>query len=176
MIINRAFFMPNKNTFLIQPIQDLIFKYISKNDIWVDPFCNDSFFKSYCKYTNDLNKNYKCTHNLEAKEFLKLFDKNSIDGILFDPPYSKRQIKEHYNNVGLNPTQLDTSYYFYNRCYQEIMNVLKPNGIVISFGWNSNGLGKVNGFKKIEILLVAHGMGHNDTIVTVEKKIQDTLF
>jgi len=40
---------------------------------------------------------------------------------------------------------------------------------VISFGWNSGGIGKTNGFEILEILLVAHG-AHNDTICTVERK------
>jgi len=53
----------------------------------------------------------------------------------------------------------------------EISRILKPNGIVISFGWNSSGVGKVRGFEIIEILLVAHGGMHNDTICTVERKI-----
>ena len=47
--------------------------------------------------------------------------------------------------------------------------------MVISCGWNSCGFGKKLGFEIVEILLVCHGRTHNDTIVTVEKKIQ-TLF
>ena len=44
------------------------------------------------------------------------------------------------------------------------------------FGWNSNGVGKVRGFEIIEILLIAHGGSHNDTIVTVERKFTNELF
>ena len=55
---------------------------------------------------------------------------------------------------------------------------MKLNGIVIHFGWHSNGFGKMRGFKIIEIMLIAHGRKHNDTIITVEKKIyhQNKLF
>ena len=35
------------------------------------------------------------------------------------------------------------------------------------------GDGKKYGFEIIEILLVAHGGWHNDTIVTVEKKVNE---
>jgi hypothetical protein len=45
-------------------------------------------------------------------------------------------------------------------------------GIAISCGWNTNGFGKARGFKIIEIMCVAHGGSKNDTIVTVEKKIE----
>lgn len=41
---------------------------------------------------------------------------------------------------------------------------------MISFGWNSNGIGKKHHFDITRILVVAHGGHHNDTIVTVEKK------
>lgn len=48
---------------------------------------------------------------------------------------------------------------------------MKPNVIVISFGWNSNGIGKTKGLEIIEILIVAHGGQHNDTICTVERML-----
>lgn len=53
----------------------------------------------------------------------------------------------------------------------EISRIVTPNGIVISCGWNSGGIGKKYGFEIQEILLVPHGGAHNDTIVVVEKKI-----
>ena len=34
-------------------------------------------------------------------------------------------------------------------------------------------MGKNRGFEIVEILLVAHGGHHNDTICTVEKKIEE---
>ena len=46
----------------------------------------------------------------------------------------------------------------------------KKDGVVITCGWNSSGIGNVNGFRIVEILLVHHGGWHNDTIITVEKK------
>lgn len=49
---------------------------------------------------------------------------------------------------------------------------MKKDSIVISFGWNTNGMEINRGFKIEEILLVAHGGAHNDTICTVERKIQ----
>ena len=52
---------------------------------------------------------------------------------------------------------------------KEISRLVKPNGIVITCSWNSNGIGKSYGFELIEVLLVAHGGWHNDTIVTVER-------
>lgn len=54
-----------------------------------------------------------------------------------------------------------------------ISKMIIEDGYAISCGWNTNGFGKKNGFEIIEILLVAHGGAHNDTIVTVEKKVKE---
>jgi len=59
---------------------------------------------------------------------------------------------------------------YWSNCKKEISRIVKENGYVISCGWNSGGIGKKLGFNQIEILLVAHGGWHNDTIITVEKK------
>lgn len=53
----------------------------------------------------------------------------------------------------------------------QIQRILKPQGIVVCFGWNSNGVGKKRGFEMEEVLLVPHGGSKHDTIVTVERKI-----
>jgi hypothetical protein len=53
--------------------------------------------------------------------------------------------------------------------------VLKPGGIILSFGWNTVGMGKSRGYEIREILLVCHGGAHNDTICMAERKTQITL-
>ena len=84
MIIERKWAMPNKNTFSIKPIKDLIL--LEKNEgIWIDPFANKN---KIATITNDLNPNFDTNYHLDALDFLKLFKDESIDGILYDPPYS----------------------------------------------------------------------------------------
>jgi len=53
------------------------------------------------------------------------------------------------------------------------MPILADNAVVLSFGWNSAGMGEKRGFEIIEILLCAHGGGHNDTICVAEKRISN---
>ena len=88
----------------------------------------------------------------------------SVDCIVTSPPYWKGFAYEAYFN----------SYAQYLRWskkwMKECKRVLKPNGKVITCGWNSGGIGKCNGMEIKEILLVPHGGWHNDTIVTVEEK------
>lgn len=51
-----------------------------------------------------------------------------------------------------------------------IAEILKPNGIVLNFGWDTIGMGKKRGMEIIEIMLVSHGIGHNGTICMAEQK------
>ena len=158
--------MPNKNTFSIKPIKELIEEQLT-DGIWIDPYANSN---TIATITNDLNPIYNINYHLDALDFLRLFDNNSIDGVLFDPPYSPRQISECYNNVGLKYTNRDTMASFWSNQKKEISRIVKVGGKVITFGWNSGGIGKSYDFEIIKILLVPHGGWHNDTICTVEIK------
>lgn len=166
IVIERYWAMPNKKTFSIKPIKDLLFEEIS-DGLWIDPFANTN---KLAKITNDLSKEFDTDYHLDALDFLKMFDSNSVDGILYDPPYSPRQVSECYNNVGFNVTWDTTKASFWGNHKKEISRILKKNGKVITFGWNSGGIGMSNGFEIKRILLVPHGGWHNDTICTVEIK------
>ena len=165
----RTWSMPNSQTFKIKPIQQFIQRVLT-HGIWIDPFVRNSVFKSKMTYTNDLNPNFEATHHIDALDFLKTFDNDSIDGVLYDPPYSPRQIKECYNGIGRKVTQQDTQSSFWGNLKKEIARITKQNGKVISCGWQSGGIGKTLGFVLTEVLLVPHGGRHNDTIVTLEYK------
>jgi DNA modification methylase len=138
----------------------------------IDPFANTS---KLAKITNDLNPDYDTDYHLDATDFLKTFESNSVDFIFYDPPYSLRQVSEVYKSVGIEVTMETTQSSWRTKHINEIARVLKPNGIVMCFGWNSSGVGRDRGFELLEILLVPHGGSHNDTIVTVERKFQQTL-
>ena len=172
MKINRIWEMPNSNTFEIVAIHNLIYKYLRPEHYSIDPFANESWI---AKVTNDLNPEYKCDYSEDATDFLRRFDDNSVDFILYDPPYSLRQVSECYKSVGIEVTTETTQSSWRSKHIDEIKRIVKPNGIVMCFGWNSNGVGIVRGFEMEEILLIAHGGSHNDTIITVERKTQTTI-
>ena len=168
MIFNRVWAMPNHRTFNIKPIAELISRYYDSNKLWIDPFANEN---KLAKITNDLNGNYDTDYHLDAYDFLKLFDDNSVDGVFYDPPYSLRQVSECYKSVGIEVTSETTQSSWRSKHIDEISRVVKKDGLAISFGWNSSGVGKTRGFEILEILMVPHGGSHNDTIVVVEKKL-----
>lgn len=164
--------MPNSHTFEIKPIKELIEKYINRivgtnPKTIIDPFANNN---QYGTITNDLDKTMPTDYHIEATDFLSLLDSNIADMILYDPPYSPRQISEAYKKFDLSVNMETTQASYWRKQKEQIFRICKPNGIVISFGWNSGGIGKKYGFEILEILLVPHGGAHNDTICTVEIK------
>ena len=169
----REWEMPNSRTYSIRCIERLIKKYVKPEMYSIDPFANESRMATV---TNDLNPDYNTDYHMDANEFLKMFDKDSVDIVLFDPPYSPRQVSECYKKLGLTVNMETTQSSFWTTLKNKVAHIVKPNGLVISFGWNTNGIGQTLGFELIEILLIAHGGAHNDTIVTVERKIQTKLF
>ena len=168
--IERIWSMPNKNTFEIPPIKALLEEEVDLSKYWIDPFANRNKLASV---TNDLNLEYDTDYHLDALDFLKLFEDASVDGVLYDPPYSPRQVSECYNDVGYTVTWDTTKASFWGNHKREISRIVKIGGKVITFGWNSGGIGYKYGFEIERILLVPHGGWHNDTICTVEVKTHE---
>lgn len=167
----RVWAMPNAWTFQIGPIKELLGRYvpIGKNR-WVDPFAGRSVLADIRNDSHPERAQLYGHQCREALQFAKSL-RGKYDGILFDPPYSFRQISEHYKEIGKKATQRDTSMAFYEKVKSALCEKVKVGGYVISFGWNSNGFGKRRGYEIVEILLIAHGGSKNDTIVTVERKV-----
>ena len=158
--------MPNSRTFSIKPNRDLIQKYA--NGYTIDPFAAGN---RLANVTNDIDPQYDTDFHMDATDFLNLFKPDSVDTVLYDPPYSPRQVAECYKALGITVNMQTTQASYCSRQKEAIGRIVKKGGIVITCGWNSGGIGKKYGFEIIEILLVAHGGWHNDTIVTVEKKV-----
>lgn len=102
--ITRAWAMPSKHTFLIKPISELVKRYVGDGINWIDPFAGEN---SPAEFTNDLNPEKPTMFHSHAKDFVEL-SCDGIDGCLFDPPYSLRQVKECYDSIGVKLFQEDT--------------------------------------------------------------------
>jgi len=146
MKINRIWAMPNKKTFSIKPIAELLKDEIPKNSMVIDPF--------------------PLEYKQDATEMLNKLKDNDYSYAVFDPPYSPRQLKECYKGKGEYDTKCST----WSKWKDLLSSKIKVGGKVISFGWSSQGMGKSRGFQIQRILLVPHGGQHNDTIVVVEIK------
>lgn len=83
MTITRAFAPANKRTFSIKAVRQIIERYATGKII--DPFANES---RIADITNDIDTQYDTDYHMDATEFLKMFENDSVDTVLYDPPYS----------------------------------------------------------------------------------------
>jgi hypothetical protein len=160
--------MPNCETFNVPCIAQFVKWYLSKSKVSIDPFSRN---KRWATYTNDLDPNTAAESHLDAEEFLIGLRGHVVaDLVLLDPPYSPRQISECYKNIGKEVGIADTqSSVLYSRVRSAIYPLICEGGVVLSFGWNSVGMGK--GWEIEQILMVCHGGAHNDTICIAERKL-----
>jgi hypothetical protein len=171
ILFSRCFAMPNAETFGIAPIGKFVRSYIDRSKVSIDPFARD---RAWATYTNDINPKTAAQSHQDAEAFLGELQARGVnaDLALFDPPYSPRQVSEHYKDAGLQVTREDTQNgRLYKRVRDALDPLMLPGGIVLSFGWQSAGMGKTRGYELIETMLVAHGGGHNDTICIAERKM-----
>lgn len=164
--MSRAWGMPAADTFDCPPIAAFLERWHRPPS--VDPFARNS---GWATYRNDLSPDTTAEYHLDALEFCELLAARDTKAecCLFDPPYSSRQIAEVYQGVGRKWDGQNS------RQFKEVRDaldsLLNSGGIALSFGWNSAGFGVVRGYEVLEILLVAHGGLHNDTICVAERKL-----
>lgn len=172
MKVSRHWAMPSADTFSIPPILGFVQSYLVGARVSIDPFARNSRLATH---RNDLNPETAAEHHLDAEVFLKQMGQQGIrcDLGILDMPYSPRQISECYQAAGLSVGMSETqNAALYARTKAALLGVLTAEAIVLSFGWNSAGMGKKHGFEIIEIMLVCHGGAHNDTICLAEQRIQ----
>lgn len=172
---SRCFAMPSAETFSIRPIGEFVKRYLVEAKVSVDPFARN---RGWATYTNDINPSTSAQSHDDAEIFLVDLAGRGIvaDLALFDPPYSPRQVSEHYKAAGREVTGEDTQNgRLYRRVRNAIDKIVSPGGVVLSFGWQSVGMGINRGYELIEVMMVAHGGGHNDTLCIAERKTAPAL-
>jgi hypothetical protein len=164
MSITRVWEMPNRYTFKMRAVRLLLRSIMFGKTLVADPF---SGCHSPAQITNDADPTNPATSHLDGLEFLRSLPSDSLDGVLFDPPYSTEQALRKYK-----PAHSGTAgrAEYWARCKDEIARIVRPNGFAVCFGWDSTGIGKTRGFALERVLLICHGACHNDTIVTVERR------
>lgn len=162
--------MPSEDTFSVAPIMGFVQNYTVSSLCSIDPFARNSRLATH---RNDLSHDTAAESHMDAEAFLLTLGDQGVkaDLVIFDPPYSPRQIAECYKSIGLEVGMKETqSAMLYQRVRNAILPSITETGIVLSFGWNTVGMGKKRGFEIIEIMLCCHGGAHNDTICMAEQR------
>lgn len=115
--------MPNSNTFDIEPIRRLILRW--KKGFTIDPFANKN---KLADVTNDLNPAFDTDYHLDAIDFLRTFPDNAVDTVLYDPPYSPRQVSECYKEMGATVNMATTQASYWANQKKEISRITKGGG------------------------------------------------
>ena len=149
----------NKWTFSVTPIRE-----------WVEKTCEGRTLNLFAGRTklnidevrNDLDSEAFADYRMDAVEFLRTWHGEKFDTVLLDPPYAFRKSMEMYKGIKCSP---------FKQMKDEIKNVLKEGGKVITFGYHSNTMGTNRGFKVEKIALFSHGGAIHDTIASVERYV-----
>lgn len=168
-VIHWTWSMASSDTFDIPAIGIWVKNYLKKSKLSIDPFARN---KRWATFTNDLNEKTAAEYHLDALDFLKMLAAKEIraDLVIFDPPYSLEQLKRSYESVGRDYTLQDG--WKPGRWSEEkklIEQVTTPDAYMLSFGWNTVGMGKR--WTKKELIVVCHGPGHNDTLCLAEQRL-----
>jgi len=163
MRIQRIWEFPNRYTFRMRSVSRLL--NMEMAGTWADPFSGKY---STAQIRNDADEANDAEYHMDGLDFLKILPNASVQGVLFDPPYSVEQALRKYKPKW-NGTAGRAEYW--SRCKDEIARVVRPGGKAICFGWDSTGLGKRRGFQLERVLVICHGACHNDTLVTVESSL-----
>ena len=166
----RLWAIPNRDTFSVQPIEGFVKKYLLKSKCSIDPFARN---KRWATHTNDLNPETAAEHHMDSLDFLTMLKEKGVrpDLVIFDPPYNPAQAKECYEQLGMNlPARVGRAAGVWAHEKNVVKEMMADNGVFLWFGWNTCGMAEARGFVIEEIMLVAHGRGHHDTICMAERR------
>lgn len=113
---------------------------------------------------NDLDTERDADYHFDAMKVGEYFDENSFDTVVLDPPYNARKSREKYN--GEYKGKL-------THAKDQLKNIVKPGGVVITFGYATTGMSKSRGFELEHVYVINHKGDHNDTLFTVERKKEE---
>jgi 23S rRNA G2069 N7-methylase RlmK/C1962 C5-methylase RlmI len=160
-----------KFTYMYQPPRKWTFEQ-QKLRKWIEENCEGKVLNLFAgkvklnvdEVRNDLNIENPADYHLEAYEFILMAIKNNwiFDTIILDPPYSLRKSMEKYGGFHISK---------WTKLKKKIPLLVKQDGVVITLGYNSIGLGKA--FVKEKVCLVCHHNSVNDTICLKERKVGD---
>lgn len=158
-------------TYLAQPPRRYTFEQ-PKLKRWIEDNCKGKVLNLFAGKVKlnvdevrvDIDKNMPADYYMDAESFInEAIEKKMIfDTIVLDPPYNIRKSREKYEGRYIGS---------FTKIKNKLPLILSEGGFIITLGYDSVGMAKCRGFKKIAICLICHSGDHNDTICLKEIKI-----
>ncbi len=153
-------------TYLAQPPKRYTFEQ-PKLKLWVEKWCKGKVLNLFAGKVKlnvdevrvDIDKTTNPNYWADAYEFVRDIDLK-FDTVIIDPPYNIRKAREKYQGRWIGKL---------TKIKDILPRILNNNARIIHFGYDSVGMSKCRGFKKIAICLICHNGDHNDTICLVEE-------
>jgi len=118
--------------------------------------------------TNDLNPERDADYHVDAAELGEIFDENSFDVVVLDPPFDQTQSDELYD--GLHARDM-------GEIRRTVAPLVKPGGRIVEFGWDMWGASDY-----FDLWVREHKRffrrampGRHPILMTVDRKTQMTL-
>ena len=115
---------------------------------------------------NDLNPEIEADYHLDVCELADHFPRQSFDTVVFDPPFDDLQGADKYDSLRVDSVL---------EAFAQFARLVRPNGLVITFGWNSWGMRSYDHFDREETVLFQRGPVKRDVIASVDRHINHSL-
>ena len=119
----------------------------------------DEYKRGITEVRNDLNSDRDAEYHVDAVDLGELFDEESFDVVVLDPPYSQTQSEEHYD--GLHARDMGA-------VRKAAAPLVKPGGCIVEFGRSLWGAADYfDHWEREEKLLFRRGIPDRDPILMV---------
>ena len=155
-------------TYLMQPPNKYTFKQ-PKLKKWIESNCEGKVLNLFAGLVEldvnetrvDIDENMPADYYMDSYEFVLMAIEQKLlyNTIILDPPYNLRKSREKYGGRMIGS---------FTKIKNIITDIVAENGIIITLGYDTVGMGKSRGFKKEAICLVCHSGDHNDTLCLKE--------
>lgn len=158
-------------TYLTQPPKKWTFEQPKLKE-WVESRCIEPVLNLFAGKVRlnlnedrvDISKEFSPDFCIDAYTAVKeLSGKVSYGTVILDPPYNLRKAREKYDGKYIGS---------FTKIKNLLPEILIPKGRVITLGYDTVGMSKSRGFKKIAVCVVCHNGDHNDSLVVVEEKVE----
>lgn len=139
---------------------------------WVESWCMGRTLNLFAGQTKlsidnevrvDISSEFNPDYISDAYDFIVdcIRRGDKFDTVVLDPPYNLRKSREKYNGNWIGS---------FTKIKNILPNIVASGGRVITLGYDTVGMSKSRGFKKIAVCVVCHSGDHRDTLCVVEEK------
>lgn len=115
---------------------------------------------------NDLNPDRDADIHVDVAEVARHVEPQSFDTVVFDPPFDDLQAADKYDSLRADSVL---------EAFGQFAELVKPQGRVITFGWNSWGMRSHAAFEREETMLFQRGPVKRDVIATIDRRTNGSI-